>query len=124
MVDGGLLVGDAADFFDPFTGEGIHAALRGAELASAAILKARPDSTPLPAPSLHSYLHARRRTFRGKWMVERMIGYGMLVPSLFDRAVDRIGRKDPMAHTLIGVTAHVVSPSAVLNPVYLTRMVL
>jgi flavin-dependent dehydrogenase len=124
VVDGGLLVGDAADFFDPFTGEGIHAALRGAELASAAILKARPDSTPLPATSLRSYLLARRRTFRGKWMVERMIGYGMLMPRLFDRAVDRIGSKDPMAHTLIGVTGHVVSPSAVLNPVYLTRMVL
>src|SRR2546430_3633703 len=32
-VDGVLLVGDAAGFFDPFTGEGIYAALRGAELA-------------------------------------------------------------------------------------------
>ena len=124
VVDGGLLVGDAAEFFDPFTGEGIHAALRGAELASAAIIEARPDSTPLTATSLSSYLHARRRAFRGKWMVERMIGYGMLMPGLFDRAVDRIGRKDPMAHTLIGVTGHVVSPTAVLNPVYLTRMVL
>ena len=34
---GALLVGDAADFFDPFTGEGICAALRGA----AAALRAR-----------------------------------------------------------------------------------
>src|SRR5438552_1515825 len=32
-VGGVLLVGDAAGFFDPFTGEGIYAALRGAELA-------------------------------------------------------------------------------------------
>ena len=95
-----------------------------AELASAAILAARRGSTPLSAKSLRSYLHARRRTFWGKWVVERMIGYGMLMPSLFDRAIDRIGRKDPMAHTLIGVTGHVVSPGAVLNPVYLTRMVL
>ena len=124
VVDGGLLVGDAAEFFDPFTGEGVHSALRGAELASAAILEARRGSTPLSAKSLRSYLHARRRTFWGKWVVERMIGYGMLMPSLFDRAIDRIGRKDPMAHTLIGVTGHVVSPTAVLNPVYLTRMVL
>ena len=32
---GALLVGDAADFFDPFTGQGIYSALRGAEMAAA-----------------------------------------------------------------------------------------
>lgn len=124
VVDGGLLVGDAAEFFDPFTGDGIHSALRGAELASAAILGAARGPMPLSATSLSGYLRARRRAFWGKWMVERMIGYGMLLPRLFDRAVERIGRNDPMAHTLIGVTGHVVPPGAVLNPVYLTRMVL
>ena len=34
---GWLLVGDAAGFLDPFTGEGLHRALRSAELAAAAI---------------------------------------------------------------------------------------
>src|SRR2546422_3261004 len=33
-VGGVLLIGDAAGFFDPFTGEGIYAALRSAELAA------------------------------------------------------------------------------------------
>ena len=32
--DGVLLVGDAAEFFDPFTGEGICSALRGAEMVA------------------------------------------------------------------------------------------
>src|SRR5205807_4148460 len=31
---GYMLVGDAAGFFDPFTGEGVYKALRGAELAA------------------------------------------------------------------------------------------
>ena len=35
-ADGAALVGDAADFFDPFTGEGIYSALRGAELLAEA----------------------------------------------------------------------------------------
>jgi len=57
---GALLVGDAADFFDPFTGQGIYSALRGAELASAAVL----DHLTTGA-SLERYARARRREFRG-----------------------------------------------------------
>ena len=37
---GAALVGDAADFFDPFTGEGIYAALRGGELLAPFALRA------------------------------------------------------------------------------------
>src|SRR5216117_2138668 len=40
---GALLVGDAADFFDPFTGQGIYSALRGAELAADCLI---PGLTP------------------------------------------------------------------------------
>src|SRR5439155_8684303 len=35
---GAVLVGDAADFFDPFTGQGIYSAMRGAELAAECII--------------------------------------------------------------------------------------
>jgi menaquinone-9 beta-reductase len=39
-ADQALLVGDAADFYDPFTGEGVFAALTGAELAAEAAASA------------------------------------------------------------------------------------
>ena len=71
---------------------------------------------------LEPYRTARRRAFLGKWLVERMIGYAMLAPSLFDRAIGRLERRG-MADTLIGVTGQFVSPWKVLNPVFLARMI-
>jgi menaquinone-9 beta-reductase len=123
VADGAALVGDAADFFDPFTGEGIYSALRGAELLAEAALPALAHPGRVCAASLAPYRHSRRRTFGGKWAVERLIGYGMQFPVLFDRAVGRLGRRG-LAHTLIGVTADFVPARAVLNPVFLARMLL
>ena len=124
IADGALLVGDAADFFDPFTGEGVFSALRGAELAAAVADRALTREGPVPASALAPYRRARRAAFLGKWAVERMIGYGMMAPALFDRAVARLGRRGTMAHTLIGVTADFVPATRVLNPLFFSRMMI
>ncbi len=120
-TDGALLVGDAADFFDPFTGEGICCALQGAELAADTLDEVLARSGAITAHSLRGYRAARRRAFFGKWLVERIIGYGMFAPTLFDRAMARMERRG-MADTLFGVTGHLVSPWRVLNPLFLARM--
>jgi len=120
---GVLLVGDAADFFDPFTGEGICAALTGANLVADALGSARGNGAAMDR-GLADYRRARRRRFAGKWAVERLIGYSMMVPGLFDHAVARIGRRRGMADTLVGVTGAVLPARAVLNPLFLARMVL
>jgi flavin-dependent dehydrogenase len=121
---GALLVGDAADFFDPFTGQGIYSALRGAEMAADTACGALERPGILPAEALVAYRHLRRRAFAGKWAVERLIGYGMFLPALFDHVVGRLGRHPEMAHTLIGVTGDFVPAGRVLNPRFLTRMLL
>ena len=122
-VPGALLAGDAADFFDPFTGEGICAALVGAELVAQSVGQARGDLAAIDR-ALTVYRRARWRRFAGKWAVERLIGYAMTVPGLFDHAVARIGRRRGMADTLVGVTGAVLPARAVLNPFFLARMVL
>jgi flavin-dependent dehydrogenase len=121
--DGALLVGDAADFFDPFTGEGIYRALLGAEFAAAAIIPALEAPGPITAASLQGYAEARRRAFSGTWSVERLIGYGMLWPGLFNRAVRLLGTRPGMADTLIGVTGDCLPARSVLNPYFLARMI-
>jgi menaquinone-9 beta-reductase len=121
-ADGAALVGDAADFFDPFTGEGIYCALRGAELLASAVPAALERRGPVTARDLGAYRRGRRRAFAGKWAVERLVGYAMEFPRLFDRAVGRLHRRG-MAHTFIGVTGDFVPARAVLNPLFLARMV-
>lgn len=122
VADGTLLVGDAAEFFDPFTGEGICSALIGARLAAPVIDAALDEGGAVRRAALAPYRRARLAAFAGKWMVERMIGYAMLQPALFDRAVDRIARRG-LASTLVGVTGHVLPARRVLNPAFLWKTV-
>jgi menaquinone-9 beta-reductase len=117
-------VGDAADFFDPFTGDGIYSALRGAELVAETALPALAQPGTLTTERLSGYRRLRRRAFAGKWLLERMIGYAMYFPRLFERGVAHLGRRDPMAHTLVGAAGGFVPAREVLNPIFLARMVL
>ena len=69
-ADGLLLAGDAAGFVDPMTGDGLHFALRGAELAAAIALAALQGRVRDPAAAL---LRSRRRAFARKWRMNRAL---------------------------------------------------
>jgi len=114
---GALLVGDAADFFDPFTGQGIYSAMRGAELAAACLIPAlaRGVSEPIPTAALRPYVLARRREFLGKWLLERLIGVGVGWPALTDRVVHRLAARPDLADLLVSATGNIVPARRVLR---------
>jgi flavin-dependent dehydrogenase len=120
---GALLVGDAADFFDPFTGQGLYSALRGAGLAATTLLAALAavPRGPLPEAALHPYVAARRSAFLGKWILERLIGVGVGWPWLAGRVVRRLARLPELADLLVGATGNFVPAGAVLAPSTLVR---
>ncbi len=117
-----LLVGDAADFYDPFTGEGIYAALHGAELVEG-ILAPLLHHDRLERSHLAPYDAARRRAFRGKWIVERVIGLAVGSPALFDHIAQRLAARPRLAHLLVGVAGDFVPPSVVLRPSFAWQLV-
>ncbi len=118
-ANGALLVGDAADFFDPFTGQGIYSALRGAELAAAAIV-----DTLATGASLQRYARARRREFAGKWLLERLIGIAVGWPALIERVVGRLIRRPELADLLVRATGNCIPARAALAPGVLAGLVL
>ena len=122
---GAALVGDAADFFDPFTGEGIYAALRGGEMLASRILPALDtgDNAQLDE-ALRGYEEARRQEFGGKWMVERMVGLAVGFPPLINRVASVLARRKDMADLLVGVTGDFVPARAVLRPGFLAGLIL
>jgi flavin-dependent dehydrogenase len=84
-LDGLLLVGDAAGFIDPMTGDGLRFAFRGAELAAAAALGALEHGWR----GAHLRLgDARRREFRSKWRFNRTLRSVVGTPTLV-RIADR-----------------------------------
>jgi menaquinone-9 beta-reductase len=115
-----LLVGDAAGYFDPLTGQGIHRALRSAELAAEVLcLHLHPgevgdDGLASRDPAvLHAYDRALRREFGpGRW-VQRGI------EAVVSREVTRRGglwllrRSGTLTSALIRVTGD--RPGSVLS---------
>jgi menaquinone-9 beta-reductase len=115
---GYMLVGDAAGFFDPFTGEGVYKALRGAEIAAGVALKAL-ESGDLSARSLHAYTRERRREFWAKDTFCRLVQVFVNAPPLMNYVTTRLARRDAARAIITGVLGDFTDARAALSPLYL-----
>ncbi len=108
---GVLFVGDAAGFYDPFTGEGIYTALRGAELAAEAIVRAvRAGNAPDGAPA--AYRRARHAVFADKEWVTRALQLLIARRRLANAAAHWLARRPVALTALLGVIGDFVPPRA------------
>ena len=116
---GWLVVGDAAGFLDPFTGEGLHRALVSARLAAAAIDRGLRMPGPL---DLAPYERAMRARFRSKDVVSRLVLSFLARPALFDGAATRLAERDDIRATMGLVMGDLVPASRALDPRFLAGL--
>jgi flavin-dependent dehydrogenase len=120
---GAALVGDAADFFDPFTGEGIYSALRGGELLAEHALVALTAARASDADAaLRNYDRARREDFGGKWIVEKLINAAVWCPPAINYFARTLEARKDMADLLVGVTGDFVPAREVLRAGYVLNL--
>ena len=116
--DGWVLVGDAAGFLDPLTGEGLHRALVSAELAAAAIDAHLADRRV----SLAAYDRAMSARFRAKDVVTILIQAFVARPALFRHAARRLARRAPLRETMGLVIGDLAPASRALEPTFLAGL--
>jgi geranylgeranyl reductase family protein len=109
---GALLVGDAAGFYDPFTGEGVTLALRGAEMAAEvadrALRSARVDD-------LSAYDRMRDAATRDKFLLNRLIQRVVVWPGLSNAVARRLARRADLADRLVGIAGDFVPARTALD---------
>lgn len=103
---GFLLVGDAAGFLDPFTGEGVYRALRGGELAADAIRQGL--SSGLDPGAL--YRSARQAEFAAKTRLCRLVQTFLCWPLLFAYLTRKLAGRGDLAARL-GASLGDVAPA-------------
>lgn len=122
---GAALVGDAADFFDPFTGEGMFEALRGGELLGpylCAALEAR--SARVADEALNAYDRARRYLFASTWRVQKIVALAVAFPPLLNRTVAAAAGRTAISDAVVNVASGFSPASELMRPAILRDLLL
>jgi len=114
-----LLVGDAAGFLDPFTGEGLHRAFASARLAADAISRLLGGRS---GTGLAGYDEAMRARFGTKDLVSRLVQGFLGRPALFDHAARRLAARRDVRETMGLVIGDLAPATRALDPRFLAAL--
>ena len=113
---GWMLIGDAAGFIDPFTGEGIYRALRSARAAVDAL------AAGLDEGAAGRYRGARQQAFAAKdaltWTIQGMLA----TPPLMGYALRRLAARPQLAERLGSALGDLRPASDAVSPMFLARV--
>ncbi len=118
VADGAALVGDAAGYYDPFTGQGIYQALAGAEILAAEAVAAL-RAGDVSAIRLRRYARRHARLLRGAHALQRAIEFVAARPALADAAIRRLDRAPRAAAALIAATGDLLPTRSLAAPTVL-----
>ena len=119
--DGALLAGDAAGYFDPFTGQGIYQALAGAELLGehAAHMLLQPATR---ARDRRWYMQRQRALVAPARRVQHVVDFVCARPRLAARVFRALAQTPPLAARLVAVTGDMRPVRDLLSPLLLARL--
>jgi flavin-dependent dehydrogenase len=113
---GVLLVGDAAGFYDPLTGEGVFTALRGAELAAETADRAL-SRNDVSVAGLAEYQEARRAAFTDKQRFTRALQFIIARRRVANFTAHTLARRQELLDLTLGVAGDFIPPRALLRRV-------
>jgi menaquinone-9 beta-reductase len=114
VFDGAALAGDAAGYYDPFTGQGVTHALRSAELlahTADGVLR----SAVCSAAALQPYARALRREMRAPRLLQHAVESVISRRSIANRAIARLARSPHAAGSLIAVIGMTAPAGSLLS---------
>jgi flavin-dependent dehydrogenase len=111
---GVLLVGDAAGFYDPLTGEGVFSGLRAAELAAETVAAAW-RAGDWSARTLGTYDTARQQIFTAKARFIYALHFVLRHRRLANVTAHILARRPGLMDVVLGIVGDYVPPSALFR---------
>jgi len=122
---GALLIGDAAGFYDPFTGEGVGHALYSAKLAAHTIASALAEGDgSLTEAHLQRFDDEQRKTMASRKRLGAALQVVIRHPIAANTVARLLRRRQPLADLVLGVLGDLLPPRTLLSINILRQLLL